>query len=135
VANAAILCALTILGRTLHAEPSSSPDQNSVTAIDILLEPDATMLKRAAVNNERLLKIYPKGFALDAAHTPHITMLQCFVLTADLDKLYAAEEKVFAAANLKAMKLEAFKYYYAAVDATTGVEGICAKPSLDILKL
>ena len=44
---------------------------------------------------------------------PHITMLQCFVRTADLDKVYAAAGKVLAAANVNAMKLEAFKYYYA----------------------
>jgi hypothetical protein len=56
-------------------------------------------------------------------------MLQCFVRTGDLDKLYAVEEKVFATSDLKAMKLEAFKYYYAPADATTGVAGICAKPS------
>ena len=65
-----------------------------VTAIDILLEPNATMLAHCKANNARLLKVYPKGFALDAAHTPHITMLQCFVRTADLDKVYAAEDKV-----------------------------------------
>jgi hypothetical protein len=135
LANAAILRALTILGRSVHAQPPSFPDQNSVTAIDILLEPDTTMLKHAEANNERLLKVYPKGFALDAEHTPHITLLQCFVRTADLDMLYAAEEKVFAAANINAMKLEAFKYYYAPADATTGVAGICAKPSPEILKL
>jgi len=61
-------------------------------------------------------------------------MLQCFVRTADLDKLYAAEEKVFAAADVTAMKLEAFKYYYAQTGAT-GVAGICAKPTPEILKL
>jgi hypothetical protein len=132
--NAAILCALTMLGRNVHAQPSSSPDQNSVTAIDILLEPDATMLKHAEANNARLLKVYPKGFALDAAHRPHITMLQCFVRTADLDKVYAAEGKVLASANVNTMKLEAFKYYYAAAGAT-GVAGICAKPTPAILKL
>ena len=43
--------------------------QNPVTAIDILLEPDATMLQHAAANNARLLKVFPKGFALDATHT------------------------------------------------------------------
>ncbi len=107
---------------------------SGVTAIDVLLEPDATMLKHAAANNARLLKEYPKGFALDATHTPHITMLQCFVRTADLDKVYAAEEKVLAAANVRAMKLEAFKYYYAPAGAT-GVAGICAKPTPEILKL
>ena len=115
------------------ADNPAKPD--AITAIDILLQPDAVMLKHAAANNKRLRKVYPKGFALDAAHTPHITMLQCFVRTADLDKLYAAEEKVFAAANVNAMKLEAFKYYYAPAGATTGVAGICAKPSPEILKL
>jgi phosphoserine phosphatase len=105
-----------------------------ITAIDILLEPDATMLTHSAANNARLLKEYPKGFALDATHAPHITMLQCFVRTADLDKLYAAEGKVLAGANVSAMKLEAFKYYYAPAGAT-GVAGICAKPTPAILKL
>ncbi len=109
-------------------------DASGVTAIDILLQPDATMLQHAEANNARLLAVFPKGFALDATHRPHITMLQCFVRTADLDKLYSAEEKVLAAANVNAMKLEAFKYYYAPAGAV-GVAGICAKPSPEILKL
>ena len=108
--------------------------QSEITAIDILLQPDATMLKHAAANNARLLKAYPKGFALDATHTPHITLLQCFVRTADLEQLYAAEEKVFTAANVNAMTLEAFKFYYAPA-AATGVAGICAKPTPATLKL
>jgi len=105
-----------------------------ITAIDILLEPDAVMLKHSADNNARLLKVFPKGFALDETHTPHITMLQCFVLTADLDKVYVAMEKVLAAANVKQIKLEAFKFYYAPA-GETGVAGISAKPTADILKL
>ena len=86
--------------------------QTPVTAIDILLEPDATMLQHADANNARLLEVFPKGFALDATHRPHITMIQRFVRTADLDKVYAAAGKVLAGANVNAMKLEAFKYYY-----------------------
>jgi hypothetical protein len=109
-------------------------EQRPVTAIDILLEPDATMLRHAEANNARLLKVNPQGFALDAAHRPHITMLQCFVRTADLDNVYDAEEKVLAAANVNAMKLEAFKYYYAPAGAV-GVAGICARPTSEILKL
>lgn len=108
--------------------------QDDITAIDILLQPDATMLQHSAANNARLLKVFSNGFALDAAHTPHITMLQCFVRTADLDKVYAAQEKVLAAANVNAMKLEANKFYYAPGGAI-GVAGICAKPTPDILKL
>ncbi len=110
------------------------PRQSEITAIDILLKPDATMLKQAAANNARLLAVYPTGFTLDAAHTPHITLLQGFVRTADLDKLYAAEDKVFAAADVGAMKLEAFKFYYVPT-GTTGVAGISAKPTPELLKL
>jgi hypothetical protein len=52
---------------------------NPVTAIDIALEPDATMVRHAMAANARLLKSFPKGFALDETHHPHITMLQQFV--------------------------------------------------------
>jgi len=107
---------------------------SEVTAIDILLEPDATMLRQCEANNARLLKVFPKGFALDAMHTPHITLIQRFARTADLDKVYAAAAQVLAAANVKAMKLEAFKYYYAPGGAV-GVAGICAKPTPEIVKL
>jgi hypothetical protein len=108
--------------------------QSTVTAIDILLEPDAAMLQHAGANNARLLAAYPKGFALDAAHRPHITMLQCFVRTADLPSVSAAAGRVLAAANVAGMKLEAFKYYYAPTEAL-GVAGICARPTPDLLKL
>jgi phosphoglycolate phosphatase-like HAD superfamily hydrolase len=106
----------------------------AVTAIDILLEPDAAMLRHSAANNARLRKVFPKGFALDAAHRPHITMLQCFVRTSDLDKVYAAAGEVIVRANVTAMKLEAVKYYYAPGGAV-GVAGIVAKPTPAILKL
>jgi hypothetical protein len=108
--------------------------QSPVTAIDILLEPDATMLQHSADNNARLLKVFPKGFALDATHTPHVTMIQRFVRTADLDKVYAAAAQVLARANVPAMKLEAFKYYYIPTGAN-GLAGICAKPTPQLLKL
>jgi hypothetical protein len=108
--------------------------QPPVTAIDILLEPDATMLKHAAANNDRLLAAYPNGFALDAAHRPHITLIQRFVRTVDLDRVYDAAGKVFVEANVSGMKLEAFKYYYAPT-GPVGVAGICAKPTPEVIKL
>ncbi len=55
--------------------------QNPVTAVDIALEPDATMIGHAKDANARLLKSFPKGIALDATHHPHVTMLQQFVRT------------------------------------------------------
>ena len=66
---------------------------------------------------------YPKGFALDASHRPHITMLQRFVRTADLDKVYAAANKVLASTNPTRWKLKAVKYYYIP-DPPNGVAGI-----------
>jgi len=117
---------------TQAADPTA---KSEITAIDILLAPDATMLKQAAANNARLLGVYPKGFALDATHTPHITMLQAFVRTADLDKVYAAVEKVLVAADVNAMKLEAFKLYYIPAGGGLGVAGIVAKPTQQLLKL
>ena len=67
-----------------------------VTVIDIALEPDATMIQHAKADNARLLKEFPKGFALDATHHPHVSVLQQFVRTADLDKVYAAADAVLA---------------------------------------
>jgi hypothetical protein len=109
-------------------------EQTPVTAIDILLEPDATMLQHAEANNARLLGVFQKGFALDAAHRPHITMVQRFVRTADLDQVYAAAGKVLAGASVNAMKLEAFKYYYVP-SKDIGLAGIVAKPTPELLKL
>jgi hypothetical protein len=108
--------------------------QPAITAIDILLEPDATMLEAAETNNARLLKAFPNGFALDAAHSPHITLIQRFVRTADLDKVYAAAGKVIGAAHVNSMKLTATGYYYAPGGAV-GVAGIVAKPTPELLKL
>jgi len=109
-------------------------EQSPVTAIDILLEPDATMLRRAEAANASQLKIFPQGFALDATHRPHVTMIQRFVRTADLDKVYDAANKVFARANVTGMKLEAFKYYYMP-SKELGLSGIVAKPTPELLKL
>ncbi len=113
---------------------TSSAQQNSVTAIDIALEPDATMIRKAQADNARLLKAFPKGFALDATHHAHVTMLQQFVSTADLDKVYAAANKVLAKEKAARWKLNAFKYYYIP-DPPIGLAGIVVEPSGDLLRL
>lgn len=125
-------CALVML--TLGTGCATAADPSPVTAIDILLEPDATMLQHSADNNARLFKIFPKGFTLDATHTPHITMIQRYVHTAYLDEVYAAVGKVLGSANVTGMKLLAFKYYYIPT-GTNGLAGIVAKPTLELLKL
>lgn len=39
------------------------------------------MIERAEAANARLPKVFPKDFALDAVHHPHISMLQRYVHT------------------------------------------------------
>jgi hypothetical protein len=85
---------------------------SDIIAIDILLEPDARMLGPAEANNARLRADFPSGFALDEAHRPHITLLQCFVKTSDLPALYAATGAIFQAANVIEMALQADRFGY-----------------------
>src|SRR6201987_1532474 len=105
--------------------------QNAVTAIDIALEPDATMLQHAKDANARLLKSFPKGFALDETHHPHVTMLQQFVRTADLDKVFDAAKAVLTKEKPTAWTLKAFKYYYIP-SPPLGLAGIVVEPTEDL---
>ena len=113
---------------------ASSAQQSAVTAIDIALEPDATMFQRAQDANARLLKAFPKGFALDASHQPHVTMLQQFVRTADLDKVYAAANAVLAKEKPESWTLKAIKYYYIP-SPPVGLAGIVVEPTEDLHRL
>ncbi len=107
---------------------------DGVTAIDILLNPDETMMKHAATVNARLRSVYPKGFALDTTHRPHVTLLQRYVRTADLDQVYAAANKVLAGFNLKDLHMKAVKDYYIPA-GPVGLAGIVAEPTPELLKL
>ena len=99
-----------------------------VTAVDIALEPDATMLRHAKDANALLLKSFSKGFTLDATHHPHVTMLQQLVRTEDLDKVFAATNAVLAKEKPKAWTLKAFKYYYIP-SPPVGLAGIVVEPT------
>jgi len=48
---------------TLDRTPSTTL-QHIITAVDIVLEPDATMIQHAQAANAGLLKNFPKGYAL-----------------------------------------------------------------------
>jgi hypothetical protein len=69
-------------------------DKSPLIAIDILLLPDLVMARRAKALNRTLRQEWPAGFALDASHVPHITLLQCYVRRADLGAAIAAVETV-----------------------------------------
>jgi hypothetical protein len=88
---------------------------SDLTAIDILIDPDDAALKRAREVNARLLESVPlpKGWALDDTHQPHITTLQRYARTDDLDKLYDAVEKVVAETDLASLSYQAMKITHA----------------------
>jgi 2'-5' RNA ligase len=117
----------------VYTAPSNA-QQSPVTAIDIALEPDATMIQHAQADNARLLKAFPKGFALDATHHPHVSMLQQFVRTDDLEKVYTAVDKVFATEKPTSWKLKAYKYYYIP-SPPVGLAGIVVEPTEDLHRL
>jgi hypothetical protein len=116
------------------AQMTSTNADTSVTAIDILLEPDAVMVDHAEAVNARLRGVFPDGYALDAAHRPHVSLYQCFVPTANLDQVFATADKVLAAGNITALKLEAFKYYYIPA-GKIGLSGIVVRTTPELLKL
>jgi 2'-5' RNA ligase len=122
------------LGLAMAVVSGVAAQQNPVTAIDIALEPDATMVQHAMAANARLLKSFPKGFALDETHHPHVSMLQQFVRTDDLDKVFAAANAVLAKEKPTTWTLKAFKYYYIPAPPF-GVAGIVAEPTEDLHRL
>jgi len=108
--------------------------QKAVTAIDIALEPDATILQHAKDANARLLKSFPKGFALDETHHPHVSVLQQFVRTDDLDKIFAAANAIVVKEKPTAWMLKAFKYCYIP-NPPYGLAGIVVEPTRDLHRL
>jgi 2'-5' RNA ligase len=129
---------LAVLGTCFGALPlrvaMAGEGQSPVTAIDIALEPDATMSRHATSVNARLLEDYPKGFALDASHKPHITILQRYVHTADLDKIHAAISEILTSEKVEHWKLKATKYYYFPREIL-GIASIVVEPTDELLGL
>jgi hypothetical protein len=140
IAVAALAFSIAMLGSVLgraEEKATKAEEPNAVTAIDILLEPDATMIKHAEAANKRLLESFPKGFALDKTHQPHISCLQRYVKTADLDKVYEAVGKVLAEEKPTGWKLKAYKYYF--IPGTgdlkgVGLGGIVIEPTDDLIR-
>jgi hypothetical protein len=112
----------------------SSAQHSPVTAIDVALDPDATMIQHAKAANARLLEAYPQGFTLDDTHHPHITLIQQFVRTADLENIYAAVDDALADERPTSWKLKAVKNYYIP-SPPIGVAGIVVERTADMLRL
>ena len=109
--------------------------QSDIIAIDVLLDPDQTMLDSAKVYNESMQKNYsgPGSFSLDASHAPHVTVLQCFVKRTDLEKVYKAVSKVVKKEKPTEEKLTATGFYYIAAGGL-GLAGITADTTVKLMR-
>jgi hypothetical protein len=72
---------------------------SDLTAVDILIEPDDAAIRRAREVNRRMPLSIPAGITLDDSHLPHITMLQRYLITDEIDHVYAAIDKTLAATD------------------------------------
>jgi hypothetical protein len=133
VAGAVVLYRSPALAQPGSVQPVGAGEPGSVTAIDTLLDPDATMIQHAMAANERLRKSFPEGFALGKEHQPHISVLQRYVKTQDLNKIYDAVGKVLAGEKPTTWKLKAYKYYFIPWK-NIGLAGIVIEPTDDLIR-
>jgi hypothetical protein len=119
-----------LLGTRAAAEEPAAP----ITAIDVLLLPDQTMIDRARAANAQLRANNPAGFRLDATHRPHISLLHRFVRTRELEAVYAAVGRVFDRERPVGWQLEGTGYFHVVFNGM-GLPGIVVKPTPELLRL
>jgi hypothetical protein len=132
-AGTVVLCKSPAFAQPASAQPVGAGEPGSVTAIDTLLDPDATMIQHAVAANARLRKSFPEGFALGKEHQPHISCLQRYVKTQDLNKVYDAVGAVLAGEKPTTWRLKAYKYYYIPWKKI-GLAGIVIEPTDDLIR-
>jgi hypothetical protein len=102
-----------VLGATIAlqgVEQDRKPSRTNgaeLIAIDIVIQPDQTMIDQANALNARLRGNYPVGYELDVTHAPHVSLLQRFVWLNDLDAVTAAVKKVLATERPTELTLKA----------------------------
>jgi hypothetical protein len=79
----------------------------ALTAIDILLEPDEAMRERAIAMNAALRRSVPSGFSFDESHAPHVTIVQRYVRSDALERVFTKVGDVVPAEDLGALRLRA----------------------------
>ena len=109
---------------------------SELTAIDVLIDPDETMLGRARDANARMLASFPEGFELDEHHRPHITLLQRYVRTADLDAVFDAVGKLLGTVEVGNLAMTARRFAHMEVAAYpgAGLTAIVVEPGPEVLE-
>jgi hypothetical protein len=125
------LAAITmgVLASAARADPLEP-----LIAIDVLVEPDATMIAAAQAVNARLRETYPEGYSLDESHAPHITLLQRYVREPDLGRVTAAVAQVLLETDPRTLQMRAIGYEYV-VWAGVALTGIAVERSPDLVRL
>ena len=100
----------------------------SLIAINVLLDPDAATVARARAINARLREDVPAGFALDADHAPHITLLQGFVRREDLTAIAHALRVVLQPQQAEDWQSEVIGFYDLA-DQNLALLGMVVRPT------
>jgi len=82
-----------LYGASRVAQKGAAMKTGKIVAINVLLVPEQSMSARAKQINEQLRQTYPRGFALDADHVPHISILHRYVPEQSLPAVFAAVEQ------------------------------------------
>jgi len=94
-------------------ETNTTFDKNEqLIAINIFFNPDEFMMGKAKTANNAILTDYPHGFAFSSEYIPHITLLQLFVPTKDLDDVFKVVERTLSHIDISKFRLKALKYKY-----------------------
>jgi hypothetical protein len=125
---------MTTMSPTPGELGTSNAASHPITAADIVLEPDATMIRNAQAANAGLRNNFPGGFTLGDEHAPHMSVVGGYFYTASLDKVFAAAAEVLASEKVTSWKLKAFKYYYVPLKQI-GLAGILVEPTADLIRL
>ena len=105
-----------------------------LVAINVLLEPDAVTVERARALNARLKANFPAGFALDEAHAPHVTLVQCFVREEDVTRVAEALRAMLGGLGKVDWQSRAVALY-ALAEENLGLMGIVIAPTPDLLRV
>lgn len=107
------------------------------TAVNVLLLPDDAARTRAIELNMLLRDDLGDGFAFDATHLPHVTLLQLYVRDDDLASLYEVVDAVAREAQVGAVRLDSDGMSGGALGTPPGVvvAAVDFAPTLEVLRL
>jgi hypothetical protein len=123
---------MMLFGSDRAAQASTA---DGLVAIDVLLLPNATMTGSVRELN-RLLQHSRTGFAFDATHVPHLTLLQSYVRRSDLPAIAAAVDSAFRGQSPTALDLTAIGYFASPIgDLSAAGISVGTTPPLTRLQL